>query len=100
MTLGRDDLELDDLLSDALVRAVMRADHVEPEVLRSLANAASARLAARRNESASNPRVALFGLSGDGVTKTKGPSAAKRRGAFGDALAVAPVFLSPCLDGF
>ena len=84
MTLGRDDLRLDDLLSDALVRAVMRADHVEPEALRSLTNAASARLAARRDEDASRPRVARLG----------------RRRAFGDSFSAGPTFLFPCLDGF
>ena len=100
MTLGRDDLELDDLLSDALVRAMMRADHVEPEALRSLANAASTRLAVRRDESAPNPRVALLGVSGDGLAKARRLGAAERGRVFGDSFAVAPIFLSPCLDGF
>lgn len=99
MTLGRDDLGLDELLSDGLVRAVMRADHVEPEELRSLANAASIRLAAFRNEGAPNPRVALLGVTGAGLAERRGPVTAKRRRAFGDSRAVAPVFLSPCLDG-
>jgi hypothetical protein len=83
MTLGRDDLRLDDLLSDSLVRAVMRADHVEPEALRSLANAASSRIASRRDEDARPRRVARLG-----------------RRAFGDSFSAGPAFLSACLDGF
>jgi hypothetical protein len=84
MTLGRDDLRLDDLLSDALVRAVMRADHVEPEALRSLANAASSRIAARRDEDAPHRPVSRLG----------------RRRAFGDPFSAGPAFRSACLDGF
>jgi hypothetical protein len=76
MTLGRDELGFDELLADGLIRALMRADHVEPEALRSLASAASERLSAGRSEGAPKQRVA-FGLAFDGASKTSAPSPAK-----------------------
>src|SRR5260370_42056322 len=39
---------IDNLLADSLIRAVMRADHVEPEALKSLMDGAAARIAAGR----------------------------------------------------
>ena len=63
MTLGRDDFGLDELLADGLIRAMMRADHVEPETVRLLASAASARLAAG-GEAAAKRRIA-FNLTSD-----------------------------------
>ena len=39
----------DELLADGLVRAVMRADHVEPQELRTLLSNVASRLARRRD---------------------------------------------------
>ncbi len=58
MTRGRDNPNLDALMADPLVRAVMRADHVEPQALKSLLSDASARLGARPGERAT-PRAAF-----------------------------------------
>ena len=46
MTLRRCEPGIDELLADAVVRAMMRADRVEPEALRSLLSVAAARLGA------------------------------------------------------
>ena len=41
---------IDELLGDSLVQAVMRADNVEPQALRTLLAGAAFRLAARREQ--------------------------------------------------
>jgi hypothetical protein len=42
---------IDTLLADALIRTVMRADHVEPQTLRSLLDGTARRIASRRANS-------------------------------------------------
>jgi hypothetical protein len=53
---------LDDLLADSLIQTVMRADHVEPEALKTLLNGAARRIAAGR---ASQRGGAVFVRLGD-----------------------------------
>ena len=48
MTRGRNDIRLDELLADSLIRAVMRADHVEPDALETLMHGVADRLATAR----------------------------------------------------
>ena len=43
---------IEELLADSLIRTVMRADHVEPQDLRSLMEGAAARIVARREAGA------------------------------------------------
>ena len=53
---------VDELLADSLVQAVMRADHVEPQALRTLLGRSARRLAdsrrARRRAGRARPRPA------------------------------------------
>jgi hypothetical protein len=48
MIRGRIDPRLEDLLADSLVRAMMRADHVEPDALETLMHGVADRLATAR----------------------------------------------------
>ena len=50
---------VDELLGDSLVQAVMRADNVEPQALRTLLEVAAGRIAAARGESDLRPVGAL-----------------------------------------
>ncbi len=50
---------VDELLGDLLVQAVMRADNVEPQALRTLLEVAAGRIAAARGESDLRPVGAL-----------------------------------------
>jgi hypothetical protein len=49
MTLQRDDLSIDQLLADSLVRSVMRADRVDPIELEAMLRSLARRLEARTN---------------------------------------------------
>jgi hypothetical protein len=40
---------IDDLLADTLIQAIMRADHVEPQALKSILNGAASRIGSGRN---------------------------------------------------
>ena len=51
---------VDELLGDSLVQAVMRADKVEPQALRTLLEVAAGRIAAARGENELRPASALF----------------------------------------
>ncbi len=51
---------VDELLGDSLVQAVMRADDVEPQALRTLLEGAAGRIAAARGENEPRPVSALF----------------------------------------
>ena len=51
---------VDDLLGDSLIQAVMRADNVEPQALRTLLSDMGDRVAAARRDARSQPSV-LFG---------------------------------------
>jgi hypothetical protein len=50
---------VDDLMADSLIQAVMRADHVEPQALKSLLNSAALRIGAARRGRA----LTVFGRS-------------------------------------
>ena len=43
---------IDDLMADSIIQAVMRADHVEPQALKSLLNGAALRVGAGRRRRA------------------------------------------------
>jgi hypothetical protein len=49
MTRRPDDARIDDLLADSLVQAMMRADHVEPDTLRSLMKNVSGRISREKD---------------------------------------------------
>jgi hypothetical protein len=49
MTPRPDDTRIDELLADSLVQAMMRADHVEPNALRSLMDSVSGRISTARD---------------------------------------------------
>ena len=51
---------VDELLGDSLVQAVMRADNVEPQALRTLLEGVAGRIAAARGETEPRPVSALF----------------------------------------
>jgi hypothetical protein len=58
MTRRPDDPRIDDLLADSLVQAMMRADHVEPDALRSLMDSVSGRISSARD--LTNPGGVVF----------------------------------------
>ena len=76
---------IDELLGDSLVQAVMRADNVEPQALRTLLTDAAFRIAARRVE-----RRSQRGLSAkppiDGRPAYRGANAPMRVRPCGSAL--------------
>jgi N-acetylmuramic acid 6-phosphate (MurNAc-6-P) etherase len=49
MTRRPDDARIDDLLADSMVQAMMRADRVEPDALRTLMKNVSGRIARARD---------------------------------------------------
>ena len=55
---------IDDLLADSLVQTVMRADHVEPQALKTLLNGVANRIA-RRPEGSQRPAAHFIGLTND-----------------------------------
>ena len=50
---------IDDLLADTLIQAIMRADHVEPQALKSILNGVAGRIAGARRNSASQHAGAI-----------------------------------------
>jgi hypothetical protein len=58
--MGRDETTIDGLLSDPMVRAVMRADGVSTESLRNLLDEASLKLRAKRERAAKARAGLLF----------------------------------------
>jgi hypothetical protein len=58
--MGRDETTIDGLLADPMVRAVMRADGVTADALRSLLEEASSRLRAKRERAAKARAGVLF----------------------------------------
>ena len=65
---------VDELLADLLIRAVMRADQVEPQALRALLNGVASRIAAgRRERAAERSGVAFVRSSSD--RRGRGPDA-------------------------
>jgi DNA-directed RNA polymerase specialized sigma24 family protein len=79
---------IDDLLADTLVQAVMRADHVKPQALKTLLNGVASRIAAARRERPSRrPAVVFVGSATDRRTPSRGgnaPPAARRAGPVRD----------------
>ena len=75
---------IDDLLADSLVQTVMRADHVEPQALKTLLNGVANRIATRPEES-QRPAVLFLGLANGrrppirGANAPQGPRRAARR---------------------
>jgi hypothetical protein len=67
---------IDELLADSLINAIMRADHVEPDALRSLMNDASARVGARRKEGDAGRRVLFANPAFDGSARLLAPPVA------------------------
>jgi hypothetical protein len=55
-----DDPQIDDLLADSLVQAVMRADHVEPIALRSLLDRVSGEISKARDRDLTRMGGAVF----------------------------------------
>ena len=55
---------IDDLLADSLVQTVMRADHVEPQALKTLLNGVASRIA-RRPEGSQRPAVLFLSSAND-----------------------------------
>jgi hypothetical protein len=73
---------IDDLLADSLIQTVMRADHVEPQALKSLLHGVAGRIG--RPERASQPPAVVFvGTANDRRTPSRGGRAtpAGRRAA-------------------
>jgi hypothetical protein len=56
---------IDDLLADSLIQTVMRADHVEPQALRSLMHGVASQVAESRGLGARQPALLLIGLPND-----------------------------------
>ena len=57
---------IDDLLADSLIQSVMRADHVEPQALRSLMQGVAGRVGAgSRGATLQRPAVLLLGAPSD-----------------------------------
>jgi hypothetical protein len=61
---------VDDLMADSLIQAVMRADHVEPQALKSLLNSAALRIGAGRR------RRALTVFVGSAIDRLRTPRGA------------------------
>ena len=53
---------IDDLLTDSLVQTVMRADHVEPQALKTLLNGVASRIAMRVGGASQRPAVLFLGF--------------------------------------
>ena len=58
----RPDPNLDDLLSDRLIQAVMRADRVDPHALRAMLAGVTSRVARRRAAAPTRPAVSFFSV--------------------------------------
>ena len=65
---------IDELLGDSLVQAVMRADDVEPQALRTLLDVVAGRIAAARGDGQPRPASAL--LANPPIERRPAPRAA------------------------
>jgi hypothetical protein len=74
---------IDDLMADSMIQAVMRADHVEPQALKSLLNGAALRVGAGRR------RRALTVFVRSAIERRKTPRGADARPAAGRTARVA-----------
>jgi hypothetical protein len=73
---------IDDLLADSLIQTVMRADHVEPQAVRSLMRGVASRIGAQsRGVAPQRPAVVFVGSPNDRRTAYRGgnPTPAVRR---------------------
>jgi hypothetical protein len=75
---------IDDLLADSLIQTVMRADHVEPQALKSLMQGVASRVGAgSRGLVSPRPALLLVGLPNDRrVTPRAGNAPAAPRAAY------------------
>jgi hypothetical protein len=73
----REGSTIDDLLGDSLIQAVMKADHVEPQALRSLLTSAAGRFGAGRRQRA------LTVFVGSAIDRRKTPRGADASPAAG-----------------
>jgi hypothetical protein len=60
MTRRPDNPRIDDLLADSMIQAMMRADRVEPDTLRSLMDRVSGRLSSTRDQGLTKGLSAVF----------------------------------------